>query len=239
MTKGSTRKNSGRTGRSSAWMRWMSANRAALGGVELALGGVERLVHVGIRVARVVLAAPAVLGRGDFLRMQGRTRHAFGLLDPGIHGKPGELPPVQGFREDARRFGLDAHLDADLLQLALDHLRHQLAHAIAGRGRDLDRQALALGILAHAVLDLGEARLVQELARRRRIVGVVARHGAVHRVERADRAVGDRLLALEQLVGDRLAVDRHQDRLAHARGRPAACCRAWCRCARRSAPACR
>ena len=53
-----------------------------------------------------------------------------------MHSEPGQLPPVQGFRENAWRLGLDAHLDADLLQLALDHLRHQLAHRQAtGRGR--------------------------------------------------------------------------------------------------------
>ena len=175
------------------------------------------LVHLRVAERDLVGAGVVVLLGRDIRRAQ-RALRAFGdRAAPGIHHHAGIDAMLQRLTEQgARRLVLDGDLHAGRLPLALQHLLLQLAQAVAGGGAELDRQRLAGGVAADPVA----ARLPAGLRQQRLRLGGIIRVGrnvlAVVRLERIDPGGGDRLLPLEQLLHHRLAIDRHQQRLAHA-----------------------
>ena len=190
---------------------------AALVAVELDLDGLQKLIHLGIGIARIVLARIVVGGGGDFLGMEGRARHVFRRAQPGEHGEAGEFALGHGLAEiDPGRFVADARSDADVAPLALQYLLHQLAAAVARRRHQLDGEALAGAVVAHALALDGPARGIEKGAGFLEIAAVNRRVRGVDPVQRVDESGGDGLAAVEQLLVDGFAVQRVDQRPAHA-----------------------
>src|SRR5579885_1109038 len=172
----------------------------ALAAVELALDGVDQLVHLGILEPGGVLPAPAIGGGRDLGRIEGRARHVLGRGDPGIHRHGRELAVGHGVaEEDARRLVPDAHLDAYGAPLALQHLLDELADAVARRGHQLEGELLSLGVAAHAAGAELPARLVEQRRRLLRIVAVALEVLGVDPVARAHEGDRGRLASAEEL----------------------------------------
>ena len=189
----------------------------ALAAVQLDLDAFDQAVHLRIAETRVVLAGPVVLGGRNLVRMHGRARYRLGRGNPGIHGHGRVFALGHRLAEEhPRRFVLDPHVDADALPLALQHLLHQLARPVAGGGHDRQAQRRALGVVADPLFLRRPAGLVQQLGGALGVEGMFRHVRGMHPIERIDARVGDRLTALEQLLGNRIAVDGGDQGMAHA-----------------------
>ena len=102
--------------------------------------------------------------------------------------------------------GDELGIDADLRQIGLHHFRHALGIGIVGT---LHRHPPQVGF---EVLDAGG---LQHLLGLLGIVLVVDRRLVIGPDGRRDRVLGLLAGALIDLLQDRIAVDRHGDRLAH------------------------
>ena len=82
----------------------------------------------------------------------------------------------QGLAEQhPRRFVVDADIDADGFPFALQNLFEQFARAVAGGGGELERQGLAVGVLARAIRLRVPPGIIQELlGRAPEVVAVIA-----------------------------------------------------------------
>ena len=106
--------------------------------------------------------------------------------------------------------------DADVAELALQHLRDVLAHREA-RLRDQREGKPPPVALADAVaVGVAPAGFVEERARGRRIERVDARIAAVRPRHRLNRTVRDRRQAVEDRSRDEIAIDRLRQRPPHA-----------------------
>ena len=121
-----------------------------------------------------------------------------------------------GFAEQyPRRLVVDADIDADLLPLALQHLLDQLARTVARGCRQLDGQALAVGVLACSVRLLQPTCRFEQLRRPRRVVAMSQQVVGEAGILRFDKTVGDRLTPGEKGFHHRLTVEAQEQPLAH------------------------
>ena len=104
----------------------------------------------------------------------------------------------------------DRDPDADIGPEGGQHLLDQFPRPVPGRRHEFERQRPAFRIAAHAVGTRHKPRLVQQRPCRRRIVWRARRLGIIDPVQGRDIAVGNRLLALKQLLDQGFPVDRQQ-----------------------------
>ena len=106
-----------------------------------------------IAIARIVLAAPAVLGGRDLLRMQRRARHALRAASTQAYmARPVKFRRFSASEKMRGGSALSRSSMPTWRSWLWMHLRHLLAHAVAGRGRESrSRRRWPLALLAHAV----------------------------------------------------------------------------------------
>ena len=97
----------------------------------------------------------------------------------------------------------------------MQDLLNQFARPVAGGGHDLEAQRLAFGVNAYPFDCLAPTGGGEKLGRLLRIEPILGDVGGMHPIQRIDAGLRHRLLAAKQLVGDRLAVEGIEQRLAH------------------------
>ena len=144
--------------------------------------------------------------------MQDGPGNVLGRAQPREHRHPRKLPLAhRGAEQHAGRLVVDLHFDAGLLPLRLKHLLDQFPRSVAGGGLKLQAKPAPRSIVPDAAAKLRPARFFKQLDGGCRVERVFREVIGVVAIQRVDMPVRHRLLAFEQLAGDRVAVDRHQE----------------------------
>ena len=119
-------------------------------------------------------------------------------------------------KKTPRRLVLDGDVDTEALPLTLQHLLHQLSRTIPRCRHQLEGKRLAISVVADTVLHLGPAGLVQQQGCSLDVFFVFWNILEIDPIEGMDIAMGDRLLAFEQLLTHGIAIDALDQRFADA-----------------------
>ena len=171
--------------------------------VELNLYSIDQFVHTVAAIAGKVLSRPAVALLRNLVGAQGRQRHRLRRTQPSIHGKTRIGALGHGLAEEhPRRLVANHRLNADLTPLALQHLLHQLARLVAGRGHEGKGELLTRRIAPHAVAARGPTGFIEKRRSPLRIVSMVGHRLAINAIEWIDVRMGHRLMSAEQLLAE-------------------------------------